>query len=149
MLTAYGKLELSAEIVAGGAPDDPYFEKTLHAYFPKALGKFDAEMESHRLRREIIATVLANLVVDMTGPTFASASEDRRGLRRGRAGAGFRGGAAGIPAWTKPGRRWTPSTSRFPPPPSSPSTVRSPMWCAARPTGSRAMRGRRTRQCRG
>jgi glutamate dehydrogenase len=72
VLTAYGKLELSADIVAGAAPDDPYFEKTLHAYFPAALGAFGAEMESHRLRREIIATVLANTVVDMAGPTFAS-----------------------------------------------------------------------------
>ena len=72
VLTAYGKLELSAEIVSGGAPDDPYFEKTLHAYFPEALGRFGDEMESHRLRREIIATVLANAVIDMAGPTFPS-----------------------------------------------------------------------------
>ncbi len=72
VLTAYGKLELSAEIVASDAPDDPYFEKTLAAYFPAQLGRFDAEMRSHRLRREIIATVVANTVVDMTGPTFAA-----------------------------------------------------------------------------
>ena len=34
VITAYGKLELSAEIVASAAPDDPYFEKTLVQYFP-------------------------------------------------------------------------------------------------------------------
>ncbi len=71
VLTAYGKLELSAEIVAGPAPDDPYFEKTLIAYFPEPLATFDKEMKRHRLRREIIATVLANTVVDIVGPTFA------------------------------------------------------------------------------
>jgi glutamate dehydrogenase len=72
VLTAYGKLELSADIVAGDAPDDPYFAKTLQAYFPTPLVRFKDEMSRHRLRREIIATVLANTVVDRLGPTFAS-----------------------------------------------------------------------------
>ncbi len=70
VLTAYAKLELSAEIVASGAPDDPYFFKTLQAYFPTALASFETEMGEHRLRREIIATVLANAIVDKLGPTF-------------------------------------------------------------------------------
>jgi glutamate dehydrogenase len=72
VITAYGKLELSAEIVASAAPDDPYFEKTLVQYFPTELAKFEKEMKRHRLRREIISTVLANAMVDMVGPTFAS-----------------------------------------------------------------------------
>ncbi len=72
VLTAYGKLELSDEIVASKAPDDPYFEKTLVQYFPEPLVRFGQEMQGHRLRREIIATVVANTVVDMAGPTFAS-----------------------------------------------------------------------------
>ncbi|MDP9103683.1 MAG: NAD-glutamate dehydrogenase, partial [Pseudomonadota bacterium] len=72
VLTAYGKLELSDEVVDSTAPDDPYFEKTLVRYFPEPLAKFENEMRSHRLRRDIIATVIANTMVDMTGPTFAS-----------------------------------------------------------------------------
>jgi glutamate dehydrogenase len=72
VLTAYGKLELSADIVAGSAPDDPYFAATLEAYFPTPLARFKDEMARHRLRREIISTVLANTVVDRLGPTFAS-----------------------------------------------------------------------------
>ena len=72
VLTAYGKLELSAELTAGAAPDDPWFERTLTAYFPRALGRFEGQMRRHRLRRDIIATVLANRVVDWMGPTFAS-----------------------------------------------------------------------------
>ncbi len=72
VLTAYGKLELSAEIVASAAPDDPYFEKTLIRYFPEPMEKYKAQMQRHRLRREIVATVLANDIVDMTGPTFAT-----------------------------------------------------------------------------
>jgi glutamate dehydrogenase len=72
VLTAYGKLELSDEIVASDAPDDPYFEKVLLQYFPKPLARFEQEMRSHRLRRDIIATVIANTMVDVVGPTFAS-----------------------------------------------------------------------------
>jgi len=71
VLTAYGKLELSADIVASDAPDDPYFETTLVGYFPDDVRPFETEMRSHRLRREIIATGLANTIVDMAGPTFA------------------------------------------------------------------------------
>jgi glutamate dehydrogenase len=72
VLTAYGKLELSDEVVASTAPDDPYFEKALVQYFPDPLARFEGEMRSHRLRREIISTVIANTIVDMAGPTFAS-----------------------------------------------------------------------------
>lgn len=70
VLTAYGKLELDADIVASQAPDDPYFESLLVGYFPTALASYEPEMRRHRLRREIIATRLANLIVDMAGPTF-------------------------------------------------------------------------------
>jgi len=72
VITAYAKLELSAQIVASTAPDDPYFAHMLSAYFPTALARFSDEMGRHRLRREIIATGLANQIVDMAGPTFPS-----------------------------------------------------------------------------
>jgi glutamate dehydrogenase len=71
VLLAYGKLELFDEIIASAAPDDPYFEATLRGYFPAALGRFEDQMRRHRLRREIIATVMANDIVNLCGPTFA------------------------------------------------------------------------------
>ena len=71
VVTAYGKLELSADLAASEAMDDPYFEGVLEAYFPEPLNRFEAEMRRHRLRREIVATVLANVIVDKLGPTFA------------------------------------------------------------------------------
>ncbi len=70
VITAYGKLELSADIAASAAPDDPYFEAVLEGYFPRPLARFEGEMRRHRLRREVIATVLANQIVDTCGPTF-------------------------------------------------------------------------------
>jgi glutamate dehydrogenase len=70
VITAYSKLELAEDIVASEAPEDPFFERVLEGYFPEALGKFDKAMNSHRLRREIVATVLCNDIVNMCGPTF-------------------------------------------------------------------------------
>jgi glutamate dehydrogenase len=70
VLMAYSKLELADEIVASKAPEDPFFEETLIRYFPGPLAKFEKQMQGHRLRREIVATVLCNEIVNMTGPTF-------------------------------------------------------------------------------
>jgi glutamate dehydrogenase len=70
MLLAYGKNDLFDAAVGGGGPDDPFFFRTLKAYFPTALAVFSDEMWRHRLRREIIANVLCNDIVNLCGPTF-------------------------------------------------------------------------------
>ena len=92
VLLAYGKLDLFDTAIAGSGPDDPFFLKTLKAYFPSALHVFSREMRRHRLRREIIATVLANEIVNLCGPTFprrlmAAASCDATALLVGFAAA--------------------------------------------------------------
>jgi glutamate dehydrogenase len=71
VMLAYGKLDLFDDIIEGRSPDDPYFETTLRAYFPSALGRYEDAMRRHRLRREIIATVIDNEIVNRCGPTFA------------------------------------------------------------------------------
>ena len=88
VLLAYGKLDLFDEIVASKAPDDPAFEAVLEAYFPSPLGQYEAQMRRHRLRREIIATVIDNELVNICGPTFparlrAAAGCDTRALVTG------------------------------------------------------------------
>nr|WP_308237929.1 NAD-glutamate dehydrogenase domain-containing protein [Phenylobacterium sp. J426] len=70
VLLAYGKLELKREIVASRAPDDPWFETQLEGYFPKPLRKWKDPIRRHRLRRDIIATVVANDMVNRCGPSF-------------------------------------------------------------------------------
>jgi len=70
VLLAYGKLELKREIVASAAPDDPWFETHLEAYFPKPLRKWKDPIRRHRLRRDIIATVVANDMINRCGPSF-------------------------------------------------------------------------------
>ncbi|HEX2817430.1 MAG TPA: NAD-glutamate dehydrogenase [Phenylobacterium sp.] len=70
VLLAYGKLELKREIVATDAPDDPFFERLLEDYFPRPMRKWAEPMRRHRLRRDIIATVVANDVINRCGPSF-------------------------------------------------------------------------------
>jgi glutamate dehydrogenase len=71
VLLAYAKLDLDAEIVASDLPDNPYFSGELVAYFPRAAAsRFPQELANHRLRREIIATSLANRIVNLAGPVF-------------------------------------------------------------------------------
>ncbi|TAJ71360.1 MAG: NAD-glutamate dehydrogenase [Phenylobacterium sp.] len=72
VLLAYGKLELKRDIVASHAPDDPFFEGRLEAYFPKPLRKYKEAIRQHRLRPEIIATVVANDIINRCGPSFPS-----------------------------------------------------------------------------
>jgi glutamate dehydrogenase len=71
VLLAYAKLDLDSEIAASSLPDESYFAAELAGYFPRAaVTRFPDEMLHHRLRREIIATVLANKIVNLAGPVF-------------------------------------------------------------------------------
>ncbi|MFN4288323.1 MAG: NAD-glutamate dehydrogenase [Brevundimonas sp.] len=70
VITAYAKIELFDDIVASRAPEDEAFWSTLKSYFPAPLSRFEDQMREHRLRREIIATVLANTIINRTGATF-------------------------------------------------------------------------------
>ncbi|HMP63656.1 MAG TPA: NAD-glutamate dehydrogenase, partial [Phenylobacterium sp.] len=70
VLMAYGKIQLFREMVETDVPDDPWFERVLEGYFPAPLRPYAEPMRRHRLRREIIATVVANDVVNRCGPSF-------------------------------------------------------------------------------
>ncbi|RAK57369.1 NAD-glutamate dehydrogenase [Phenylobacterium deserti] len=72
VLLAYGKLELKREMIASRAPDDPWFEAKLEGYFPAGIRKYSEALKRHRLRRDIITTVLANDIVNRCGPSFPS-----------------------------------------------------------------------------
>jgi glutamate dehydrogenase len=72
VLAAYAKIELATSLRDSDLPDDPWFGKTLRRYFPRQLSeRFDAELDTHPLRREIIATVVANDMINLGGVTFA------------------------------------------------------------------------------
>ena len=72
VLAAYAKIELATALRDSDLAEDPWFRETLRAYFPKQLReRFDAELDTHPLRREIIATVVANDMINLGGITFA------------------------------------------------------------------------------
>lgn len=70
VLLAWSKIVLFDEIVSSELPSDPYFAETLEKYFPLGIRKFEHARASHRLRAEIIATVLSNRLLDAGGPAF-------------------------------------------------------------------------------
>ena len=81
---AYAKLDLFASLIASKAPDDPAFEPLLIDYFPDELAIYGEARKRHRLHREIIATVLSNRIVNLTGPTFALQKRDAEGIDVGQ-----------------------------------------------------------------
>lgn len=72
VLLAYSKITLYEELLASDVPEDPYLSSDFECYFPTPLReRFRGDMQSHRLRREIIATHVTNSIVNRMGATFA------------------------------------------------------------------------------
>jgi glutamate dehydrogenase len=73
VLLAYSKINLTGQLVRSALPDDPYFVNDLQRYFPAAVvGRFRALLPDHPLRRELVATIAANEVVNSLGSTFVT-----------------------------------------------------------------------------
>ncbi|MDJ0920968.1 MAG: NAD-glutamate dehydrogenase [Henriciella sp.] len=68
VLMAWTKIVLFEDLVASDLPDDPYFQADLETYFPAPLAAYQDAMNAHALKREIIATVLANRFINVRGP---------------------------------------------------------------------------------
>ena len=80
VLLAYAKLSLQVHLLESTVPDDPYLARDLGRYFPAAIVKqFPDALEHHRLRRDIIATQLANSMINRGGPSFVVRIADQTG----------------------------------------------------------------------
>ena len=80
MLLAYSKFWLYDEVLASSLPDDPALLDDLVRYFPKELHKKDGVRKyRHRLKREIIATVAVNSMVNRIGGSFVFRMVERFG----------------------------------------------------------------------
>src|SRR5262249_42299676 len=80
VLLAYSKIAHYDELLASALPDDPALQDDLVFYFPRVLGeRFEGAIPRHPLRREIIATVVVNDVVNRMGATFVTEMRDRTG----------------------------------------------------------------------
>jgi glutamate dehydrogenase len=84
VLLAYVKNTLADALVQSDLPEDPALEQDLAAYFPPVLvERFRPAIGGHRLRREIIATVAANDLVNRGGITFLAEMGERTGRSTG------------------------------------------------------------------
>jgi glutamate dehydrogenase len=80
VLLAYAKQSLTEAILATDLVDDREAHPELRRYFPGVVSsRFEHLMWDHPLRRELIATLVANDVVDTQGPTFISRLVARSG----------------------------------------------------------------------
>lgn len=71
VLVSYSKMVMFDELMDSTFTQDPSLESVLMDYFPQALKSAHAEqIRTHRLRPEIIATIVTNDVVNRLGPTF-------------------------------------------------------------------------------
>ncbi|HVT52948.1 MAG TPA: NAD-glutamate dehydrogenase domain-containing protein, partial [Dongiaceae bacterium] len=80
VLLAYSKMTLYDELLPSDLPDDPRLVEDLVDYFPPALkSEFRPQIEKHRLRREIIATLVTNSLVNRMGSTFVHVIREKTG----------------------------------------------------------------------
>ena len=90
VLLAYAKLSLYSELLDGSVPDDPYLGRELNRYFPKEMSeRFPDALQSHRLRREIIATQLTNSMINRGGATLIVRIADQTGAAASSIAAAF------------------------------------------------------------
>jgi len=80
ILTSYMKMFLKTQLVNAPYQDDPFLHRYLFSAFPQKLVKsYGKEILQHPLRKEIIATQLANAVVNLVGPSFVYRMADSTG----------------------------------------------------------------------
>lgn len=73
ILVSYAKIGFTQDLLASDVPDSPDMQDWLYHYFPDDLREaYAPEIKRHRLAREIIATQMANSLVNRMGPTFLS-----------------------------------------------------------------------------
>ncbi|MBX2832115.1 MAG: NAD-glutamate dehydrogenase [Rhodospirillales bacterium] len=81
VLMPYAKLWLYDEVLESNLPDDPVLVEELVRYFPTPVRKKYAKaISNHRLKREIIATVATNSLVNRVGGTFVHDMMEATGL---------------------------------------------------------------------
>ncbi|RMF17385.1 MAG: NAD-glutamate dehydrogenase, partial [Alphaproteobacteria bacterium] len=81
VLMSYAKLSLKAILMNGTLIDDPVLRPELEWSFPHPLReRFGDLLDQHRLRRELVCTVLVNEIVNRGGITFFYEVREETGL---------------------------------------------------------------------
>jgi glutamate dehydrogenase len=68
--------------MASDLPEDPVLTESMALYFPAAVrDRFPDQIGGHRLRREIIATYIANSMINRVGAAFVTEMTEKTGMR--------------------------------------------------------------------
>lgn len=90
VLISYAKTDLKEKLIASEAPEDPWLAREMATAFPPRLVReHTAALAGHRLRREIIATQLANNLVNHMGVTFLRRLEQSTSASAGQIMAAY------------------------------------------------------------
>ncbi len=77
IVLSFSKIFLTHQILQSSLIEEPFFEHYLYKYFPKSLyPTFEKEVLSHPLKKEIIATTAANIIIDNAGIRFLADFEE-------------------------------------------------------------------------
>ena len=80
VLVAYGKMVLKDELACEEIANDEFHAQQLMQYFPTELRRnYSQHMQNHPLRAEIIATALANQMVNEMGCNFVTRLQEETG----------------------------------------------------------------------
>lgn len=80
VLVAYGKMVLKEELVCDEIASDDYHKQLLVKYFPEELRRnYIHHAENHPLKAEIVATALANQMVNEMGCNFVTRLQEETG----------------------------------------------------------------------
>jgi glutamate dehydrogenase len=81
ILLAYSKMHLYQTLLESDLPDQESTQVFLKQYFPvKTQKRYSAQIKNHPLRREIIATMITNRIVDQAGCAFLSTLVQEAGV---------------------------------------------------------------------
>ncbi len=117
VLLSSSKLVLQDAIERSDLPNDDALRATLFNAFPEPMqGKFKAQIDGHQLRSEIIATKLANRIVNRLGPIHPYELAEEEGADLAQVAAAFVTveGLFGVDAlWDELDRATMPETARL------------------------------------
>ncbi len=77
VMLGYVKNWLTEVVLQSQLPDDPHLHQYVEAYFPPQVTRgYAGPIQRHRLRRELLAMLIANRVVNQAGITFVQRMTD-------------------------------------------------------------------------
>jgi glutamate dehydrogenase len=80
VLLAYSKMVLFDELLKGTLIDEEYVAQALAAYFPRQIReRYAATLPAHPLKREIVATGVANGMINRVGSVFVHRMQEETG----------------------------------------------------------------------